>query len=194
MTGLTFDPALHEYHFDKIKAPGVTRVLQRWNGLEHVDADRLAMLAEFGRHVHEAVDMYNKGILDHASLTPAVESYLAGWIRFEVESGFVVTQSEYRVYHPKMGYAGTLDSLGYFTHKKTMSLVDVKTGLTMPKGVGPQTAAYAEAYAKQERVRKPMRYCCLLGPGTYKLEALVNVSDFDIFKAALTIHRWETGE
>lgn len=194
MTGLTFDPALHEYHHDRIKVPGVTTVLQPWNGLEHCDPDQLAMLAEFGTHVHEAVDLYNKGTLNHASLTPAVESYLMGWCRFLEESGFVVTASEERVYHPKMGYAGTLDSLGYFTHKKTMSLVDVKTGLTMPKSVGPQTAAYGEAYALEHRVRRPMRYCCLLGPGTYKLEALVNVTDFDVFKAALTIHRWATGE
>ncbi len=140
MTGLTFDPALHEYHFDKMRAPGVTSVLERWNGLEHVDQDRLAMLAEFGTHVHEAVHLYNLGELNHASLTPAVESYLAGWIRFEVESGFTVVLSEERVYHPKMGYAGTLDSLGTFPrHGRDLSLVDVKTGIAMPKCVGPRS-------------------------------------------------------
>ena len=194
MTGLTFDRGAHEYHHDKIKVPGVTTVLQPWNGLEHMDPDRLAMLAAFGTHVHEAVDMYNKGILDSGSLTPAVESYLAGWMRFELESGFVVVASEERVYHPKMGYAGCLDSLGNFPKHKELALVDVKTGLTMPKSVGPQTAAYAEAYAVANKRRRPRRYCCLLGPGTYKLEPLTNVSDFDVFKAALTIHRWQTGE
>ncbi len=152
------------------------------------------MLAAFGTHVHEAVDLYNKDELDSSSLTPAVESYLAGWCRFLIESGFVVTSSEERVYHPKMGYAGTLDSMGVFLKRKEIALVDVKTGLTMPKSVGPQTAAYAEAWALSNKKRRPRRYCCLLGPGTYKLVALTDPRDFDIFKAALTIHRWNTGE
>ncbi len=152
------------------------------------------MLAAFGTHVHEAVDLYNKDALDHSSLTPAVESYLMGWCRFLEESGFVVTASEERVYHPKMGYAGTLDSMGNFPKHKEIALVDVKTGLTMPKSVGPQTAAYGEAWAVANKKRRPRRYCCLLGPGTYNLVALTDPRDFDVFKAALTIHRWNTGE
>lgn len=194
MKGLAFDPGAHVYHYDKIKVPGVTRVLERWNGLEHVDPDRLAMLADFGRHVHEAIHLYNVDELDLKSLTPAIESYLAGWCRFLHESGFVVVLSEERVYHPKMGYAGTLDSIGNFPKHKELALVDVKTGISMPKGVGPQTAAYGEAYAVGNKTRRPRRYCVLVGPGIYQLVPLTDVRDFDIFKAALTIHRWETGE
>ena len=58
----------------------------------------------------------------------------------------------------------------------------------MPRTVGPQTAAYNAALG----LRMP-RYCCLLGPGTYKLNELKDPRDFDIFKAALTLYRWRTG-
>jgi hypothetical protein len=191
---LSFDAQAHAYAWRGQQVPGVTRALQPFNAYDFVDQDTLAAAALFGQHVHEAVDLFNRNELDLSSLTVAVAAYLAGWERFLDESGFVVVESEARVYHPKMHYAGTLDAVGQFPRKKDLALVDVKTGSTVPKTVGPQTAAYAEAWQASRRGRKPRRYCVHLGPDSYKLIPLTDVMDFDVFKASLLLHRWQTGE
>lgn len=194
MTDLRFNAERHEYHLGKRKVPGVTAALNPYNDFEHVDPETLRIAADFGQHVHQAVDLFNRNMLDRASLGPAVAAYLAGWERFLDESGFVVVLSEERVYHPKIGYAGTLDAIGNFPHHKELSLVDVKTSAAMPRTVGPQTAAYSEAWAVTHRRRRLKRYCCHIQANAYKLHPLTDVRDFDIFKAALTLHRWQTGE
>lgn len=194
MTGLTFDPALHEYHMLKRKVPGVTAALEPFNDFDQVDPDVLAAAAEFGTHVHEAIDLFNRGQLNRLALTPALEAYLAGWELFLEESGFVVVESEARVYHPSLGYAGTLDVIGNFPRHKELCLMDIKTSAQVPKTVGPQTAAYSEAYATMRQRRRLRRYCCHVGDNKYNLVPLTDVRDFDIFKAALTLHKWRTGE
>lgn len=186
---LEFDAALHEYHKDGRKLPSVTQVLEPYYGLEFVDWDKLKAAQEFGTHVHEACHLLNIGELNRMSLSSSVKAYVHGWERFLDESGLVVIESESRVCHDKMGYAGTLDVIGAFPEKTNQVLIDIKTGASAPKTVGPQTAAYNEARGK----RIP-RYCCLLMPHAYNLIPLTDVRDFDIFKAALTLHRWRTGE
>lgn len=190
MTGLRFDAAAHTYYHGARQIPGVTSVLQPYyEGLEFVDWQRLKQLADFGNHVHEACHLDNIDELDEGSIDPAVAPYLAGWRKFKREAQFIVSQSELRVHHEALGYAGTLDNVGWFPGKKPApAIVDIKTGAAMPKTVGPQTAAYNAALG----LRMP-RYCCLLGPGTYNLVELKDPRDFDIFKAALTLYRWRTG-
>jgi hypothetical protein len=193
VTGLTFDAPSHTYHYDKRHAPGVTTVLRPYNDLEHVDPDLLRAAAEFGNHVHEAVDLFNRDALDYASVTDPVAAYLVGWEMFLDESGFVVTASEERVYHPRLGYAGCLDVIGNFPKHASPALVDVKTSVAVPRTVGPQTAAYVEAYAASKSRRRLRRYCVHIGPSKYNLVPLTDPRDFDIFKAALTLHKWQTG-
>lgn len=192
---LRFDAASHTYHVGKRKVPGVTAALDPYNGLQHVDPDQLAAAAAFGTHVHEAINLYNRDALDHGmDDNELLYAYVAGWATFLEDSGFVVIYSEERVYHPKLGYAGTLDVIGQFPKHKELVLMDVKTGSTVPPTVGPQTAAYSEAWAAQRKKRRLRRYCCQIGPNKYNLAPLTDVRDFDIFKAALTLHRWQTGE
>ena len=188
MTGLEFDAGAHQYRLDGIKVPSVTQVLEPYYGLEFVDWEKLKAAQEFGTHVHEACHLLNIGQLDRDSISGAVKAYVHGWERFLDESGLVVIESEARVAHRKMGYAGTLDVIGQFPDKPRQVMIDIKTGATMPKTVGPQTAAYNEARGK----RIP-RFCCLLEPHAYNLVPLTDVRDFDIFKAALTLYRWRTG-
>lgn len=191
---LAFDPVEHRYSVGRRQVPGVTSVLSPYNGFEHVDPEVLRVAAEFGRHVHDAIDLYNRDELDHESLNPSVAAYLDGWVRFLAESGFVVVESEARVYHQTLGYAGALDVVGNFPTHKELSLIDTKTTATVPKTVGPQTAAYSEAWAVSRKARRLRRYCCHLAPNKYTLVPLTDVRDFDIFKAALTLHKWRSGE
>lgn len=190
---LRFDPQAHAYEYAGRPVAGVTRALEPFNGLEYVDPDLLAAAALFGQHVHEAIHLLNIGELELSSLSTAVAAYVCGWERFLEESGFVVVESEARVYHPTLGYAGQLDNVGQFPKHQELALVDIKTGETMPKTVGPQTAAYSEAWAMMHGRRRLRRYCCVVGPDSYKLFPLTDPKDFDIFKAALTLHRWQRG-
>lgn len=191
---LGFNAEAHTYTWRGQQVPGVTSALTPFNAYEHVDRDTLAAAALFGQHVHEAVDLLNRNELDLSSLTVAVAAYVTGWQRFLDESGFVVVESEARVYHPKLHYAGTLDAVGKFPRHKDLSLIDVKTGSTVPRSCAPQTAAYSEAWAASKKTRRLKRYCVHLGPDTYKLIPLTGITDFDIFKAALMLHRWQTGQ
>lgn len=182
------DEATHTYRIGDLVVPGVTSVLGGYDGLEFVDRLALETARIFGRHVHQACHLDNIGALDESSLTESMAAYLEGWRRFRRESGFVVLSSEELVYHPAMRYAGTLDAVGMFPGKARPALLDIKTGDSAPRTVGPQTAAYNEA---REGDRLP-RFCCLLKPGGYSLIALKDPRDFDIFKAALTLYRWRT--
>lgn len=187
---LTFEAETHTYRVDGAVVPSVTQVLEPLTGLEFVDDETLAIAAEFGTHVHKAVQLHNEGRLDRASLSPAIEPYLAGWERFVAESGIAIIDVERAVYHGKMRYAGTLDARGYFPdNHKVPALIDVKTGSGHPRTVGPQTAAY-EAALVEAGLGRHTRFCCLLRPNTYTLKPLANPNDINVFKAALTIHRW----
>ena len=192
---LVFEPGEHVYHYRGVKTPGVTTVLQPWNGLEHVNPEILAAAAQFGTHVHDACDLFNRGELDAEDLrerSPMVWEHVQGWKRFLDESGAVVIESELRVVSPKHGYAGTLDSICAL--KKTNRIYDIKTGAAVPKTVGPQIAAYNQAYREMTGSRLMKRYCVHLKSNAYTVHPLTNPSDWDIFAAALTLHRWATGE
>ncbi len=109
--GLAFDEPSHSYTFRGEPVPGVTTILEPWNGLEFVDPHTLEAAAEFGNHVHLACHLHNIGDLDRSSLDPLVAEYLVGWERFLDECNAVVIYSESKVVHPRLKYAGTLDTI-----------------------------------------------------------------------------------
>lgn len=189
--GLEFEPESHTYSYAGEVVPGVTSVLEPFTGLEFVHPDVLAAASLFGTHVHDAVDLFNRGTLDEADLmdrSPLVWEYLEGWKMFLQQSGAVVIESEQKVFHPKLRYAGTLDSI--CAVQKTNRLYDVKSTASVPKTVGPQVAAYEEAYRAQTGGRRMKRYCVQLKPNKYSCTPLTDPRDWDIFKAALTLYRW----
>lgn len=186
MNELEFDAQTHTYRYYGRVVPSVTQILQPWSGLDFVDRDQLEAARVFGTHVHQACHLANIGELDQGSLEESVAAYLEGWFRFQAESGFVVLESEARVFHAKLHYAGTLDVIGMFPDDKEPWLVDLKTGSTVPSTVGPQTAAYAAARGKRTR-----RACCLLKPNSYAWVPLKDIVDYDRFNMALGLYRWK---
>jgi len=185
---IEFEPVNHIYTVDGLEVPSVTHVLEPYSSLQYVDRELLRRAAVFGDHVHQACHLFDRGELDEDTLDPELVPYLDGWKQFLADSGAVVILSEYRVASRKHGYAGTFDKLLFWG--KSKRLVDVKSGSVLPKTVGPQVAAYVEAYAEQgERIRD--RYCVHLpGAGKYKSHRLNDPRDWNIFKAALVMHNW----
>jgi hypothetical protein len=110
------------------------------------------------------------------------------------ESGIKVVASETRVAHP-LGFAGTLDVLGMLA-PPAIDLFDYKSGLTVPRSVRPQTAAYKEAVEHTLGLKVRRRYCVQLNPALphgYKLHLLADTSDWHIFLSCLNVWRFKNG-
>jgi len=189
---IAFDEARHEYRVGGRVVPSVTQILSILSDFSAVPADVLARAAEFGTHVHQAVDLYNKGRLDEAALDPALAPYLADWRSFLMDTGAEVLASEVRVYHPGQHYAGMLDTIVRLRGKAV--LVDVKTG-QVPRTVGPQLIAYEEAYhADEENPHALRRRLCvqLTGEG-YRVHDCKDPADWSVFQSCLNVWRFKNG-
>jgi hypothetical protein len=191
---IQFDAAAHRYTVAGERWPSVTEVLDPLLELDGIPKATLKAAAEFGTHVHMACDLFDKGVLDEPALDPHLAPYLAGWKLFLRDTGAEVLESEMRVGHPKLRYAGTLDKIIRWTKRKQSRLaqIDIKSG-AVPRTVGPQTAAYEQA-ALHNAIRAPIdRYVLQLKPdATYRLTKLDDPTDWSIFLSALNLHRWRT--
>lgn len=186
-SGLTveFDADTHTYRVNGEVWPSVTQVLGQLQDFSMVDPDVLARAAAFGTNVHDACHLDNMGMLDDAALDPSLRPYVDAWRQFIKDSGAVVISSEHRIAHPKLRYAGTLDTVAVIRRRTT--LLDIKSGSTVPRIVGPQTSAYAAAY---DGPRIKDRLCVHLDGGTYKSIPLRDPRDLSIFQSALNLHYW----
>lgn len=185
----TFDEALHEYRIDGRVVPSVTQCLRYIDSFDGVPADVLEAAREFGSHVHAACDLDNRGALDEESLDPHLAEYLAGWRKFLHESKGRVVQSEQIVFSPRLLYAGTLDAVVNINGRDT--LVDIKSG-AIPRSVGPQTAAYAEALRETTGQKISARLCVQLLANDYRTKPLKDPADWSVFVSCLNLTKWES--
>lgn len=182
-----FNEERHEYRVNGLIVPSVTQVLSSVGlpDLSGVPADLLEWKAGLGTAVHKATELDDAWDLDEDYLDPAIMPYLQAYRRFKLESKFKAVLIEGKVYHNIFGYAGTFDRTGFLNNKKV--LIDFKTGLTDPRVVGPQTAAYVEAGEMKYFTRYALK---LNKDATYRLIRLDNKMDFQIFLNALNIYKW----
>ena len=190
---LHFDPVAHRYTFNGEVVPSVTQILQPLMDFSMVPADVLKAKQELGTAAHLACELYDLDDLLEDSLDPAIVPYLEGWKKFRLETGFVPSMTEQRVYHPKLGYAGTFDSYGILNGKTV--LLDRKTSSFVSEAVaGPQTAAYEQALLESPDYtgpKKMQRGAVQLKPdGTYKYHPYKGGSDWSVFVSLLTLHNW----
>jgi len=181
MAELVFRADTHTYTLGGRVLPSVTQALSVLDQYEGVPPSVLEAAREFGQHVHAACDLDNRGVLDEDALDPALAPYLAGWRKYRRDSGIKILASELRLHDARLGYAGTCDVLGELRGQRCV--IDIKSGL-VPKTVGPQCAAYANAL----KVRR--RYCVQLMPNDYRVHALNDPADFSLFLSCLNIAKW----
>lgn len=188
---LEFDEGPHVYTLNGRRVPSVTQVLDPLQMLDGIPPDVLEAARIFGSNVHVACHFHNIGILDWDSLDSFLASYVRGYLKFLAESSFVVLASEERVASVKAGYAGTLDLRGILNKRR--SIIDLKSTATLPRTVGPQTAAYENAVREMTGEKTERRFCLHLKPDAYSLVPLQDgrgVSDLNVFISALNVHRW----
>lgn len=180
---LTLD-ASHRYWMGARELLSVTTALRL---ADLVDAEWFTEASQLrGTYVHEACCLIDDE--DFGCVDPALAGYVAGYEAFLREAKPEWAFIEHRVCDPALGYAGTLDRVGFLNGKWV--LVDLKTGGDAPWHQ-VQTAAYARLMPQPSGV-KPDRFALYLRPdGTYRLTPFTDRADEPTFLAALRIAQFK---
>lgn len=186
---LTFDEQRHAYEWDGKPVPHVTGVIGFLTDYSRIPPDALERARQQGVAVHRMVELDCRDDLDVESLPEWMAGYYAAWRKFVAETGFRMLLSEQRVYHAKLGYAGTLDLCGVMERiDSAPAIIDIKRSLYAGPAIGLQLAAYQDALTEIKATR---RYALQLQEsGTYRLTEFKDRSDLATFLACLTIYRW----
>ncbi len=183
MARFEFDPVAHRYTLDGRVLPSVTQILRGLDDFSKVPARVLEKARDRGSRVHAACNLDVLGTLDENTVDDEVAPYLAQFRRFLLESGFMPTLTECRVYDENLWYAGTLDVFGDLPGCIDVQ-IDIKSG-AIPRSVGPQTAAYTNGLYKRAGLMTRRRYTLKLEAGKYSLILLDSTDDFGAFCQAL---------
>ncbi len=187
---LEFDEAAHEYRWDGQIVPSVTQALKPLDAddLAKVPPDVLEFARLRGTLAHKACEYFDQGRLDESSLDPEIAGYVQSWIEFRRVTGYTPILTEHRFYHPQLGYAGTIDSVGQYGG--SLAVLDRKTSATLLPSVGPQLAAYQHAPG----VKALRRYAIqLMADGSIaKAHAFTDADDWRCFTAMLATRSWRT--
>jgi hypothetical protein len=193
---LTFDEAAHEYHWDGKPVPNVTRIIAPLTDYSHIPPERLDRARQQGKARAQDGGARCEGDLDVRSCP----SGCAGTsTRGEVQERYRlrVPRDRAPLYHPRLGYAGTLDLAGLLPKLKNVkkpAVIDVKRSFYAGPAIGLQTAAYEDAANSDEGTRPPIgeRYALQLNAnGTYRLEPFTDRDDRAAFLACLQQLRWK---
>lgn len=193
---LTFDEERHEYRWDGKPVPNVTRIIAPLTDYSRIPPEALEHARQQGQAVHKMVELECKNNLDTDNLPDWMRGHLEAWLRFKEETGFECFSSEHRVYHPVLGYAGTLDLAGLMPklkQSKKPAVIDVKRSFFAGPAIGLQTIAYAEGWNATDRAtRLEERYALRLDAnGRYRLEPFADRDDRAAFIACLQQLRWK---
>lgn len=187
MQKLKFDEKNHVYKLAGVVIPSVTQVISSagLSDFSRVDPDVLEKAQNWGKAVHSVCHLYDTDNLD--SFDPLLQPSLDAWIKWKKDTGFVVESSEQIVYSRIYNYAGTYDRVGLLDGVRT--LVDIKTGTTLPKTIALQTAGYMGAFNEGKRGAQEIRrrLCVQLLEGTYKMHEYKERTDFRVFTSCLNI-------
>jgi hypothetical protein len=200
---VTFDPVAHRYTLlpAETRLPSVTDILREtgistnFEALAHLGAQTAADIEakrDLGRVVHADAHAFDDDDLDWATVDPRVRPYLEAWATFRANQQLTPVARERLVYHPGLGYAGTLD--GIFTRRtdgRTV-LVDIKLGDPEDAGGRYQTAAYQLAYcAERPGVVIHERLCVWLRPDLgvpYRVFPYTDWRDLQVWPAIVTTY------
>lgn len=196
---LTFDEPRHEYRWDGIPVPNVTRIIAPLTEAiyQRIPHEKLERARQEGKHVHKMVELYFTK--DLKGVPSWMEGHHRALLKFEEETGFECLDTERKVYHPTLRYAGTLDLRGRMKHlkgSKHIAILDVKRSFYAGPAIGLQTSGYEGAANTEEKDKSRERYALQLNPnGTYRLKRYDNDpmhrEDNIAFLACLQQLRWK---
>lgn len=188
-----FDPAEHLYHTPSgMRLEATTDIISGELGLYRGMDPSYAVR---GTQVHSAIQYYNEGDLDEATLHHVIADYLECFKAAQKHHGIKVLQSEVRRYHPKYLYAGTCDAIVEIGGR--VGILDYKTG-PFSKEQRWQLAAYFELM-KREVPGLEARWTLHLKPKEYdgvgfKLVEHSGKRDFQEFLALFAAYQLKKNE
>lgn len=189
---LVFDEGAHSYALDGRLVPSVTTVLKP--GTPDFEKYYTPESRARGQKVHRMVQYDVEQTLDVGALDDELLSYYEAWQNFRLSTNFVVELCEQPVFYESFGYAGTLDLYGLLDGKP--ALIDIKTGVVIPRLAKAQTMGYLMAASYMGIIpHTARRYVLDLKPGRAQLskEFTANKSDQKAFMSFLFVHDFNKG-
>ena len=183
MSKLRFNVSDHTYWIGKKQQVGVSTIIDRLKTGKAYYTDNSQSR---GTNVHLATRYADEG-RDVSEV--GFRGYLRAWERFKRDNEFIVMAIERPLYHPTLGYAGTLDRYGLY-RGEVPTVVDIKSGVRQ-NWHAVQTGGYTELAKvewEQDYVRGIVVY--LGKTGSYRM-VRSKVVDRNVFLACLTVLRWE---
>lgn len=193
--GFKFDPQTHTYFDNGVPTISVTQVIASVGlvSFEGISAFVLERKRQLGVLVHQACHFIDEDDLDLSSLPQQVTDYVAGYIKFREDTGFVPELNEHRMIGTVSGmkYGMTVDKVGPIHGEP--HVIELKCGADEHPAWGVQLAAYAMGLPKptstyRERKRAVVQ---LMPDGTYKVHNYTDPADAQIFIASLAIANWK---
>lgn len=174
--------------------PSVTTVLGAifGKGFPEIASQHAAHAADRGKELHIAGHLLSGARpgyeLDWSTIDPEVESRARWFQKFLAEYDWRPTHAEFKMYEPAWGFGGELDEFGNLD--SVPSLIDFKgTFAGKPRG-GWQTAGYLLAFrAMTGNYGRIDRYTLHLGEKRFELLPQTDLSDRDVFLAALACYK-----
>lgn len=209
--GITYRDADHRYERFGVKLDSVSSVLPYLAQNEFLAAhpERIEKAGGRGIALATYIELIESGkqvmTMPNLSDSASVEfcKVANSFTKFKLETGFTALTSpagdiasELFVYHDMLDYIGRLDLAGYApnTNLKGPGLIEVKATAVLPKTVGPQSAAYFEAFNRCAKFydlpKLKWRASLHLTAKGYRFHPLTDPLDFPRFCSVLTTVRW----
>jgi hypothetical protein len=195
----SFDAERHLYLVQGRPVPSVTQVLHS-AGLSAdysmVAPEVLERKRTIGEYVHKATQYLDEGCLDLETVDPEIQGYLAAYQQFVRDWGFRPHLIEHRLVGRINGMlcGGTIDRAGPMAGK--LWIIDLKCIERLYPAFALQTAGYELLLPKP--VVPPFKYTRavlqLKRDGSYKLTAYSDLTDLDLFRAALVVTAWKMNQ
>lgn len=191
---LTLDEESHQYYADGAPVPGVTHILNvLYKYPQGNDRPRRLIDASFfGKVVHRACELDDRGTLDEGSLTQNVVPYVDGWRLFKKD--YNIGKKEIFLNEEKLisvmygnSFAGTIDRVIFDM------IIDIKTSASHNPLTPIQLSGYELLYNENYPdypARKRLEIL-LKRNGTYSPLKHTDSFDMNMFMSALNVYNFK---
>lgn len=175
------------------RLPSVTEIL-RLTGIvdfSNVDEQTLMWAGERGRRVHEWCELVDQGAIWTGSGIEEIDQRVESYLEWKQLMNFKPLLTEHAMASPGLGYAGTLDRVGYIGN--ALAVIDLKCSAHAEPWIGLQLAAYQRLLDDDSSGLRPhARFALLLHPTGAKVREFPDFyRDLDDFTAALRLVRYK---
>lgn len=171
--------------------PSVTEIIAAAGMMPEYKSDDPQYYMDRGSAIHKAVELYEAGTLNYATVAPEIEGYMESWLKFRADVLWVTAGQEKTMKHSIYGFKGKPDNWGMMTAKSGLTLIDVKTGTEDPWHY-TQLSAYKELLRDNGVFVIDAIPLYLKADGKYSLgKRKATREDLGDFLSALRIHQWK---